>query len=139
MKNRFQVTIMLGLAAAGVALAAADVNPQSKSDAAVVREAVRFERAKDAAGRRQLGIEARHGGQASDANRSEADRWTADRLAAEPQAVGNSQSSRSETVGESIRFERFKSAAAARQMQLDARQAGGSAPVVTKTGRTKQQ
>ena len=137
MNNPLQFTIVLGLAAAGVALAASDVNPQSKSEAAAVREAVRFERAKDAADRRQLGIEASHPGQASEANHSGADRWTADRLTDGTEA-NKSESPRSETVGESIRFEKFKSAAAARQMQLDARQARESSPVVTKTGKPKQ-
>ncbi|HXB68978.1 MAG TPA: hypothetical protein VNY05_12075 [Candidatus Acidoferrales bacterium] len=136
MNNPLQLTIVLGLAAAGVTLAASDVNPPSKSEAAAVRDAVQFERAKDAAARRQLGIEA-HPGQASEANRSEADRSTAEGLTAEPQAKSKSQSPQNETLGQSIRFEKLKDAAAARQMRLDARQAGKSSPVLGKTEKTK--
>jgi len=70
MRYPLQFTIVLGLAA-GVALAASDSAPQSKSEAAAVREAIRFERAKDAAARRQLRVETSYPGQqASEANRS---------------------------------------------------------------------
>jgi hypothetical protein len=139
MKNPLQFTIVLGLAAAGLTLAASDVMAQSKSqDAAAVREAIRFERAKDAADRRQLRAGASHPGQASQATGS-ADRLaaetpdenTAERKVAAPRSDGAA-------VGEAIRFERFKDGAAARQMRLDARQAGTSSPVALKTRNTKQ-
>lgn len=128
MKSPLQLMIVLGLAAAGLALAASDVNPPSKSEAAGVREAARYEKAKDAAGRRQAGIEASHPGQSSNPGQaSEADR-SADRSTDETPA-GNAPKSKvgapqgdAGTVGEAVRFEKFKDAAAARQIQLDARQ-----------------
>ena len=123
MKNPLQFTILLGLAATGLALAASDDIP--RSDAAAVRQAIQFERAKDSASQRQLGVDAsqpaKSEGRASEANNSEADRWTADRLA-DPAATGGA----AESVSQAVRFERSKDAAAARQMQLDSRQAGGS-------------
>jgi hypothetical protein len=127
MNNPIRFTIVLGLAAAGLALAASEVMPQSKSEAAAVREAIQFQRAKDSADRRQLGTEAARPGQASEANRSEADRWTADRLTEPPHSDGAA-------VNEAIRFERLKGGAAARQMRLDARPSA----VAAKTTNTKQ-
>ena len=61
MKRPLQFTIMSGLVVGamtigGLALASDD-KPQSKSEAAAMREAIRFERAKDAADRRQLRME----------------------------------------------------------------------------------
>jgi len=139
MKNPLQFTVVLGLAAAGLTLFASNAMAQSKSeDAAAVREAIRFERAKDAAGRRQLRGGAQHPGQASQTNGS------ADRMAAETpgenQAESKAASPRSDgaAVNEAIRFERFKGDAAARQMRLDARQAGTSSPAADKTRNTKQ-
>ena len=59
MRSLITVTILFALAAGGTALAYSDANPRAKSeDAAAMREAIRFERAKDAADRKQLRIEA---------------------------------------------------------------------------------
>jgi hypothetical protein len=154
MKRPLQFTIVSGLVAGamtiavlntgGRALAASDDKPQSKSEAAAVREAIRFERAKDAADRRQLRMEAAHPSvpvpaQASEANGGGADRWNADRLAAEPQAKGNVKTSKSDAVAmaEAIRFERYKDAAAARQMHRDTRQAGEASRSTEKPKNTK--
>jgi len=61
MKSPRQLTIVCGLAAAGLAWGVPHLRAQSKSgDAAALREAIRFERAKDAADRRQLAKEAKH-------------------------------------------------------------------------------
>jgi hypothetical protein len=149
MKRPLQFTIGFGLVVGaltigGLALAASDDKPQSKSEAAAMREAIRFERAKDAADRRQLRMEAAHPSvpvpaQASEANSGGADRMTADRLAAEPQAKGNVKTSKSDAaaMAEAIRFERYKDAAAARQMQRDAHQTGEASRSAEKTKNTK--
>ena len=128
MKSPLQFTIMLGLAAAGVALAQSDANPPSKPDGAAMREASRYERAKDAAGRRQAGIEVSHPGQSSHVGQTSEANRSADRLDGEIPA-GNTPGSKvrvprgdAGTVGEAVRFEKFKDAAAARQTRLDARQ-----------------
>jgi hypothetical protein len=126
MKSPLQFTIVLGLAAAGMVLAQPDVNPPSKSDGAAVREAARYERAKDAAGRRQAGIEVSHPGQASHVGQTSEANRSADRLDGETPAE-NTPGSKvrvgdAGTVGEAVRFEKFKDVAAARQTRLDARQ-----------------
>ena len=115
MNKHLRFTIVFGLAAAGLGLAASGDNRQSRSDDAAVREAVRFERAKDAAGRRQLR-------QAPGANRSEADRSSADRVTDEgPTSNAGSSKSEPATAAEALRYERSKDAAAARQMKKDAK------------------
>ena len=148
MKRPLQFTIMSGLVVGAMtmgclALAASDDKP-SKSDAAAMREAIRFERAKDTADRRQLRLEAAHPSvpvpaQASEASSGGADRMTADRLAAEPQAKGNVKTSKSDSaaIAEAIRFERYKDAAAARQMRRDTRQTGEASRSTEKTKNTK--
>jgi hypothetical protein len=126
MRYPFHLTVILGLTAAGVALTTPGVTAQSrsgaKSEAAAAREAVRFEKTKDAAARRQLSREPSYPGRASEANRSQADRWTADRVNGENTGQIQREPRRSDTVNDSVRFERNKDAAAARQMRLDARQ-----------------
>jgi hypothetical protein len=103
MKSPLQFAIMLGVAAAGMALATQGEKPQSNSDAPAARQMNR----KKATHRPVQG-------QRSEANRSEADRSTADRTALE------SSNSDAAALREAIRFEHYKDAAAARQMRLDA-------------------
>jgi hypothetical protein len=110
MKRLLKVTVLLGLVtgAAGLALAGQARDP----DAASVREAVRYERAKEAAAARQA---QRQSGRAETA------------VAA---TEGNGRGDGG--VQEAVRFEHFKEAAAARQAKRDARQ-GGDATRITST------
>jgi threonine synthase len=81
------------LGAMALCAIAAAATAQSRSDAAAIREAVRFERAKAAAAQRQLGKESTH-----------------------PAQPAKTQ----ESVADAVAFERAKDAAAARQVRLDA-------------------
>jgi hypothetical protein len=104
MKNPLQFTLVLGIAAAGMALAAQSEKPPAKnSDAPAAQQTNRKK-----ASHRPVQD------QNSEANRSSADR-------AAPES-SNSESSKSDAaaIREAIRFEHFKDAAAARQMRLDA-------------------
>ena|SRR5215472_6770726 len=57
MNNPLIVTILLGWAAVGTALAYTDPQPPAKSQDASVQQAIRWERAKDAAAARQARLE----------------------------------------------------------------------------------
>ena len=96
----FAVAILCAMAAAATA--------QTKSDAAEVRQAIRFERAKDAAAQRQLGKESTR-----------------------PTQPAKTQ----ESVADAVAFERAKDAAAARQARLDAQSSADRS--VANAGRRK--
>lgn len=104
MRNLTAGMLWVALITGGAAFTNAGAQSRSHSDAAAEREAVRFERTKDAAGRRQINIEASRRPQASAAGKAAAE--------------GNS------SVGAAVNFERAKDAAAARQARLEARRSG---------------
>jgi hypothetical protein len=65
MKNILRITILFGLAAGAAGLAFAGGQPQAKNpDSKGVQEAIRFERAKDAADARQARLETKQPGTA---------------------------------------------------------------------------
>jgi len=118
MNGSFKLKMMVSLVTTGMAVAFAGQAPQSKPpDDAGVREAIRFERAKDAADARQARIEA---GRASQPSKT----GSADRT---------QEPSKSEAgVADAVRFEREKAAADARQASKE----GGSTQVAG-SGKTK--
>src|SRR5262252_2647039 len=116
MNKRIHFPLALALAAGCMAVVTPGIKAQSKSEATEVREAIRFERAKESASRRQLhtqGLRPQAGPQSSEANRSAGNRGDADR-------VDEGPSTGKGTISDAIRYERFKDAAAARQMKKDA-------------------
>ena len=105
MNNTLRITLLLGLAAGGTALAYAGGQPRSK-DSEEVRQAIRFERAKDVAALRQARLETARAGKT-----------------AEPQsaAAHDDAVSAAAEVQAAIRFETAKDAADARQVRLEAK------------------
>lgn len=113
-----KVTILLGCAAGTTLVYAGGQAPQKSQDAQGVREAIRFERAKDAADARQARIEAgrtQKSAAPTAAASTSADNER-DRMMTSEDRVGD------EGVQEAIRFERAKDAADARQARIEARQ-----------------
>jgi hypothetical protein len=113
-----KVTILLGCSAATTLVYAGGQAPSKSQDGDGVREAIRFERAKDAADARQVRIEA--GRTEKSAVPTAAASTSADnerdRMMTSEDRVGD------EGVQEAIRFERAKDAADARQARIEARQ-----------------
>jgi len=123
-------TVLLSLFCAIPALSFAQAT--SQSEAAGVREAIRFERSKDAADARQARTEAKHptGYAASSANREYATPGNAVPDRGPAGAAGSADRSMSAAdqrgtpergVQDAIRFERQKAAADARQAHIEAR------------------
>jgi len=145
MKNRILVTALFGIAAAGTASAYSDAKPQSKSEAAAVQEAIRFERAKDAADQRQLRIESSFHRQTNgSSDRSAESEVRAEplpgRRVTDPGPSSDRQARAAKmqgSVADAVRFERAKDAAAAKQARLDAQQQSGEYPSVAKVKSTK--
>ena len=111
MNDTVRITLLLGLAAGGTALAYAGGQPQSK-DSEGVQQAIRFERAKDVAALRQARLEAERA-----------------RKTAEPQSAAAYDDAVSAAGGlqAAIRFERAKNAADARQAHLEAKDSSEAA------------
>lgn len=109
---RIRITVLLGLATAGMALVCSVAKAQSKPDEAAMREAIRFERNKAAASQRQARQGPSHPSQAG-----EADRSAPDSLESKDEPKTDAKA-----LAEAIRYEKSKDAAAASQMRQDARQ-----------------
>jgi len=94
----------------------------SQSDAAGVREAVQFQKQKDAADARQAQRESSKGN-GSEAAKSDSTTGSADRVAdpGEGAKGATDKSGKSSDLQEAIRFEKAKDAAAARQARIEAR------------------
>lgn len=109
-----RLALILGLAGALAGLPSVMVAQQETKDSeAGVAEAIRFQKAEDAAAARQAGIEAaRKGGSNS-----------ADRMASEPSAPARKDSA-SGGVAAAVRFQRAEDQAAARQARIDAGENG---------------
>jgi hypothetical protein len=114
MKSVWKETVLASLFCAMPALSFAQSATQT--DTQSVREAIRFEKAKDAAAARQARMEERQPSVPSEAG------VAAERESASVPGVRVTDSGEKEAV----RFERSKEAAAARQAKIEARQTGST-------------